>query len=614
MIKKQKWILYRIILCSVFLILAYILPLNNVASFLLFLLTYFIVGFDVLWKSIRNIFHGQVFDENFLMSIATIGALLLGEYGEAVFVMLFYQVGELFQGIAVSKSRKSITELTEICAEVANLEKNGEIIEVDCEDLQVNDIIIIKAGEKIPVDGTVIDGNSNINTANITGESCPVFVSENDKILSGCINIDGVLKARVDKEFYDSTAYKILDLVENANAAKTVTEKFITKFAKYYTPAVVLFALCLAFLPPIFVGNFSLWLHRALIFLVISCPCALVISVPLSFFGGIGCASKNGILIKGSNFIETLSKCTIAVFDKTGTLTKGCFNIFEISSAELSKDELLRFAAHAEYYSDHPIAKSICKEYSGKIDIDSIKNVEEIAGKGMKIELNNKIVFAGNIRLMEELKIDVPINILASTVVYIALDGEYKGHLAISDKIKENGTEALEQIRKNGIDNIAMLTGDRKASGELIGKELKLDAVYSELLPADKVKKLEEIISGCKSSETVMYVGDGVNDAPVLARADVGIAMGALGTDAAIEAADVVLMDDNLEKIALALKISKKTMGIVKQNIVFALLVKFAVMFLGALGLTNMWGAVFADVGVSVIAILNAMRTLKIKY
>ncbi len=613
MSKKHKAVLRRIIASGILLIAAYFIPMNKYAKITLFMANYFLIGYDVLKKSFRNIMHGQVFDENFLMAIATVGAIATKEFGEAVFVMLFYQVGELFQSIAVGKSRKSVSDLMEICPEYANVERDGKLEQVDPSVLAVGDMIVVKPGEKIPVDGVVADGSSNINTANLTGESKPSYVEKGDSVISGCINLDGVLTVRVEKEFSDSTVCRILELVENASSAKTVTENFITKFAKYYTPAVVGCAALLAFIVPLFAGDFTDWLHRALIFLVISCPCALVISVPLSFFGGIGCASKNGILIKGSNFIEALAKGTTVAFDKTGTLTKGSFEVSEISAEGMEEDELLEVAAYAELYSNHPIAVSIKNAYGRELDEKRISDLREIAGKGICVKLDGREVLAGNRALMRDSSISVPDISADATVVFVAVGGEYKGSIAISDEIKPESAPALKKLRSCGAKKLVMLTGDKREAGEKTAEILGIDEVHCELLPTDKMNRVEELLERQPHGETLIYVGDGVNDAPVLSRADVGIAMGAMGSDAAIEAADVVLMDDNIEKVPLAMRISVKTIRIVKENIVFALAVKLLVMILGACGRANMWEAVFADVGVSVIAILNAMRALNCK-
>ncbi len=614
MAKNQKIVVLRAMVSGILLICAYLLGKWYWLSLALFGAAYVIIGYDVLRKSYRNILRGQVFDENFLMSIATIGALALQEFGEAVFVMLFYQVGELFQSIAVGKSRKSISSLLEMAPEFANVEKDGELVRIDPSELGIGDVIVIKPGEKIPVDGVVLEGCSSIDTANLTGEAVPCDAGPGSEVISGCINISGALKVRVEKEFLDSTVSKILDLVENASSNKSVSENFITKFARYYTPAVVFAAAITAIVPPLIAGGWSEWLHRALMFLVISCPCALVISVPLSFFGGIGCASQNGILIKGSNFIEALSKCGIAVFDKTGTLTNGEFSVAKISSNGIAEEELLEIAAYAEYYSNHPIARSVVSAYGMSIAESRISDLSEIPGKGVVLKLDGAEVLAGNAALLREAGISFSDKIHNNgTAVYIAGNGAFLGTIVISDAIKQNAEFAMQDIRKCGVETVVMLSGDKRAAAERIGAKLGIDRVYSELLPTEKVSKLEDLMTEKTGKKCVVYIGDGVNDAPVLSRADVGIAMGAFGSDAAIEAADIVLMDDDITKVSLAIRISRNTMRIVKQNISFALFVKFAVMVLGVLGLSNMWEAVFADVGVSVIAILNSMRALKYK-
>lgn len=613
MTKKQKITLLRVAVSAMLLAAANPFKAQAWISMVLFGAAYLTIGYDVLKKSFKNILRGQVFDENFLMSIATIGALVLREFGEAVFVMLFYQVGELFQDIAVGKSRRSISALLEMAPEFANVERDGALIQVDPAELSIGDVVVIKPGEKIPIDGTVIAGSSSIDTANLTGESVPRDVLPQSEVISGCINISGVLKVRVDKEFSDSTVSKILDLVENASTNKSRSESFITKFARYYTPAVVFAAALTAALPPLFFGGWSEWLHRALMFLVISCPCALVISVPLSFFGGIGCASRNGILIKGSNYIETLAKCRTAVFDKTGTLTKGEFSVSEILPKNVAKEKLLEIAAYAEHYSNHPVARSVVRAYDKAIDESRISNAKELPGKGVCLMLDGVSVCAGNAALMldENIKdFEMPDS---ETVVYVAQDGLFIGTIKVSDELKSGAKKAIKDIRSCGVETIVMLSGDKRSTAERIASQLEIDKVYSELLPTEKVSQLEELLTQKSEKNSMAYIGDGVNDAPVLSRADVGIAMGALGSDAAIEAADIVLMDDELGKVALAIRISKRTMTIVRQNIAFALFVKLAVMLLSFLGLSNMWEAVFADVGVSVLAILNSMRALRYK-
>lgn len=613
MSRKHKIIICRIVISAVLLAVAAAVK-NDVLKICIYFADYIIIGYDIVFRSAKNIKRGQIFDENFLMTVATFGALATKEYAEAVFVMLFYQLGELFQQIAVGKSRQSVSDLMDICPEYANIEIDGKLTQIDPEDLKIGDVITVKSGEKIPIDGTVVSGSSYVNTSNLTGESKPLLANEGTAVISGCINNGGILKVRVDKEFSDSTVCKILELVENTASNKAVTENFVTKFAKYYTPIVVICAAVLAFIVPIFAGNFTAWVQRALSFLVISCPCALVISVPLSFFGGIGCASRNGILIKGSNFIEVLAKCSTAVFDKTGTLTTGSFAVVETKCAQgVSKEELIETAAYAEYYSNHPIAVAIKNAYSGEINQGRVSDCEEIAGMGMKLKINGSDVLAGNAALMKKNGIAVDGDNSIAAAVYVAKDNKYMGELLIADTVKPEAKAALRALHNCGIKKTVMLTGDRKEVAEETGKKLGVDTVLSQLLPADKVREMENVIAKSPEKESVLYVGDGVNDAPVLSRADVGIAMGALGSDAAIEAADVVIMNDSILKIADAIKISKRTLGIVKQNIVFSLFVKAVVLILGACGIAGMWEAVFADVGVSVIAIINAMRCLKYK-
>ncbi len=612
MTKKQKMTLARIILSGVLLVAAYLLPLEHWWKLAAFLVPYLLIGWDVLWKAVRNIAHGQIFDENFLMSIATIGAFVLGEYPEGVFVMLFYQVGELFQSYAVGKSRRSITQLMDICPDYANVRRDGELVQVEPDEVHIDDVIIVKPGEKIPLDGIVESGTSSLNTAALTGESLPRIVCEGDEVISGCVNMEGLLEIKVTKEFGQSTVSKILELVENSSAKKARTENFITKFAKYYTPCVVLGAVLLAILPPLLLGlSWSEWIERALIFLVISCPCALVISVPLSFFGGIGGASRQGVLVKGGNYLEALSKAETVVFDKTGTLTKGVFDVTAIYPVNCDEKELIEYAALAESYSDHPIARSVKDAYGKPIPQERISDVKELAGRGVSALIDGKQVFAGNDKLMKEAGVEYSEE-TNGTAVHVAVNGKYMGHLLISDRIKEDSAKAIQDLKSAGIKNTVMLTGDEKAAGEAVANALKLDKVYTKLLPAEKVERVETLLAE-KSGGTLVFVGDGINDAPVLSRADVGIAMGAMGSDAAIEAADIVLMDDKPSKIAAALKISRKTMRIVWQNIIFALAVKLAVMVLGALGVANMWEAVFADVGVCVLAVLNSMRTMSTK-
>lgn len=616
MSKKQKNILIRIIAAGILLIIAALLPLDEKSLLRLaaFLVPYGIIGWDVLWKAIRNIKNGQVFDENFLMAVATIVALAVKEYPEATAVMLFYQIGELFQSVAVGKSRKNIASLMDIRPDHANIEVDGKLVEADPEEIEQGQLIVVKPGERIPLDGTVIDGTSSVDTSALTGESVPRTVRVGDSVISGCINQSGVLKVEVTKEYEDSTVAKILDLVENSASKKAKAENFITKFAKYYTPAVVISALLLALLPPLVTGdNWAMWIHRALIFLVISCPCALVISVPLSFFGGIGGASKKGILIKGGNFLEVLANAEIIVFDKTGTLTKGVFEVDEIHPHGIDEDKLLELAAYAESYSDHPIAHSISTKYGRETDRNRISSNEEISGHGIKAVIDDHEICAGNSKLMDKMGVEIVHCDKAGTMVHISDNGQYSGHIVIADKVKESAQSAIKRLKARGVKQTVMLTGDSSSAADAAMKELGLDKAYSELLPADKVEKVEQLLEEKSPKGSLVFVGDGINDAPVLSRADVGIAMGSLGSDAAIEAADIVLMDDDPEKIALAMDISKRTLKIVYQNIIFALGVKFIVLLLGALGIANMWLAVFADVGVSVIAILNAMRAMKIK-
>lgn len=614
MSKKEVKQLVRILIASVGFVAALLLKLEGIAEFLLYLATYLIVGGDIIWKAIRNISRGQVFDENFLMSVATIGAFCLGEYSEGIAVMLFYQVGELFQSYAVSKSRRSISELMDIRPDYANVLRNGELIQVDPEEVQVNEIVVVKPGERIPLDGVVTDGFSAIDTSALTGESVPREVHAGENVISGCINQTGKLTIQVNKEYGQSTVAKILELVENSSDKKSKSENFITKFARYYTPIVVFAAVILAIIPPLITGqSFGMWVERALTFLVISCPCALVISVPLSFFGGIGGASKSGVLVKGSNYLEALAKTEMVVFDKTGTLTKGSFAVSEMHSDKMTSPELLELAAYAEDYSNHPIAQSIKKAFGRTIDSTRIKDIEEIAGHGVKSVIDGKVVLAGNAKLMKRERISFKEKNLVGTVVHLAVNKEYIGYILIEDEIKEDAARAIAALRSAGIKQTVMLTGDADAVGKKVAATLKLDKAYTELLPADKVERMEELMKEKSANGKLAFVGDGINDAPVLARADIGIAMGGLGSDAAIEAADVVIMTDEPSKIATVMKISKKTLRIVKQNIIFALGVKGIVLVLGALGITTMWGAVFADVGVSVIAIINAIRALNVK-
>lgn len=608
--------LWRIIIGAAVLVTAVLLSLNNEwLQLALFIISYIIVGGDVVKRAVKNIFKGQVFDENFLMSIATIGAFFIGEYPEGVAVMLFYQVGELFQSYAVGKTRKSIASLMDIRPDYANVKKGDELVKVDPDEVQIGDIIVIKAGEKIPLDGKVIEGSSMIDTSALTGESIPRVVEVGSDILSGCININGVITAEVTKEFGESTVSKILDLVENASSKKSNSEQFITKFARYYTPVVVIIAVFLAIIPPLVIdgATFSDWIYRALAFLVVSCPCALVISIPLSFFGGIGGASKKGVLVKGSNYLEALAETEIVVFDKTGTLTKGVFNVQEIHPEGVSKEELLELTAHAESYSNHPISLSLKRAYSKEIDNGRISDVEEISGHGVIATVDGKKVMAGNIKLMKMMDIPYFNGELIGTIVRVAVNNKYIGYIVIADEVKEDSAQAIKGLKAANIKQTVMLTGDNKSIGSKVAKELGLDKVYTELLPADKVEKLEELFSQKSKKGKLAFVGDGINDAPVLARADIGIAMGGLGSDAAIEAADVIIMTDEPSKIATTMKISKKTLKIAHQNIVFAIGIKIIVLILSAFGITTMWAAIFADVGVTIIAVLNAFRALNVK-
>ena len=621
--KKQKKVLLRIIISAffmvVFWILAVIFSINIWLEAALFLIPYCIIGYDILIKAGKGIINRQVFDENFLMAVATVGAMLLGDFREGVAVMLFYQVGELFQSVAVGKSRKNIAALMDIRPDYANVIIDGNLTKVLPDEVEIGTEIIVTPGEKVPIDGIVIEGKTSLDTSCLTGESVPREASVGDEIISGCINLSGVLKIKTTKEFGDSTVSKILDLVENSSMKKSRSENFITKFAKYYTPIVCYSALALAIIPPlvsIVIGNTALWsqwIVRALTFLVISCPCALVISIPLSFFGGIGCASKNGILVKGSNYLEALSKTKYIVFDKTGTLTKGVFEVTDISACNgFSKEDLVYYASCAESASSHPIAQSIIKAYGKHIDLQKIKNIKELAGHGVSADVDGKQVAVGNIKLMNSIGVEV-VDDIVGTVAYVVIDGNYAGFITISDVIKPTSKSALNLLKKCGIKQTVMLTGDNKKVAQSVAAEIGIDIVKSELLPADKVEQVEKLLDSKGANEKLAFVGDGINDAPVLSRADIGIAMGALGSDAAIEAADIVLMDDNPEKISLAMKISVRTLKIVKQNIVFALLVKAFCLILGAVGLANMWLAIFADVGVMVLAVLNATRALRIK-
>ena len=621
MTKKQKKNLYRIISALVFYVALRIVNIENpYLDFFLYLIPYLIVGYDVLKGALHGILNKQVFDENFLMAVATVGAIGLGEYPEAVAVMLFYQIGELFQSYAVGKSRKNISNLMDIRPDYANIEKDGELVKVDPDEVAIGDIITVVVGEKIPLDGIVVEGTSSLNTSALTGESKPRSVKVNDEVISGCINMESPLKIKTTKDFGESTVSKILDLVENATSAKSKSENFITKFAHYYTPIVCYSALAVAILPPLVNGlilgngyNWSTWLIRALTFLVVSCPCAIVISIPLSFFGGIGGASSQGVLVKGSNYLEQLSKVKIVAFDKTGTMTKGIFEVTTIHNNEFSKEELLDYAAHGEIFTTHPIGKSIIKEYGKPLDKSRVKSVKEIPGKGIKAIIDDKKVLIGNEKLMSEYGVSIIECHDEGTIVHLAIDNHYKGHIHIGDVIKPTSEKAISELRKIGIRLTVMLTGDERHVGENVAKKLNIDRVYSELLPQDKVSKVEELLKDKKEDEVLAFVGDGINDAPVLSLADIGIAMGALGSDAAIEAADVVLMDDDPLKIAKAIKIAKKCMRIVYENIIFAIGVKVVCLILTAIGITNMWIAIFADVGVMVICVLNAIRSLNVK-
>ena len=607
----------KIIISAILFVLALVIPFSNEwINNGLFIISYLVVGFEILKKAVRNIFRGKVFDENFLMAVATIGAFAIGEFPEAVAVMLFYQVGELFQSYAVDKSRKSIASLMDIRPDYANIEKDGKIEKVDPDEVKIGDIIIVKTGEKIPLDGVVVEGASSLDTMALTGESVPRVVKTEDEVLSGCINKDGLLKIRVTKEFGESTVSKILDLVENASSKKSKSENFITKFAKYYTPTVVIIAVLLAFIPPIILkdfSTFSVWLYRALSFLVVSCPCALVISIPLSFFGGIGGASKMGILIKGSNYLEALANTETVVFDKTGTLTEGIFEVQDIYAEGIEKDELLRIVAHAENYSNHPIAKSVKKAYNKEIDENIIKNPQELSGKGIWANIDEKDILVGNEKLMVEEEIDFKKCDEVGTILYVAIDKKYVGYVLIADKIKQDSSKTIRELKAMNIKETVMLTGDKKEVGEYVAKKLNMDKVYTELLPDGKVEKVEELLKQKSEKGKLVFVGDGINDAPVLTIADIGVAMGGLGSDAAIEAADIVIMTDETSKISKAINLSKKTMRIVRENIIFAIFVKIAVLVLTAFGASTMWEAVFADVGVSIIAIINALRMLNIK-
>ena len=614
MTRKQKRLLTRIIVAAALFLAGNFIPLPEWAEMGVFLICYAVAGWDIVWKAITNILHGQVFDETFLMTIATVGALILGEHSEGVAVMLFYQVGEWFQSYAVSKSRKSITSLMDIRPDYANIEKDGKLVQVDPDEVQIGDTIVVKPGERVPLDGKIIKGTSALDTSALTGESMPREVEPGMDVISGCINQTGILTIQTTKEFGESTVAKILDLVENASDKKGKTENFISRFARYYTPIVVFAALALAVLPPLILQqSFSVWIYRALTFLVISCPCALVISIPLSFFGGIGGSSKIGVLVKGSNYLESLAHAETVVFDKTGTLTKGSFAVTEIHPVDMKDTQLLELAACAEDYSNHPISLSIKSAYGKKIDSSRISDVQEIAGHGVQAVIDGKKILAGNAKLMQKEHIKYSPSSSVGTVVYLACNGKYAGCIVIEDEIKADAATAIKNLKSSGIRKTVMLTGDADAVGKKVAGRLGLDQVYTELLPADKVDRVEDLLKQKSEKGKLVFVGDGINDAPVLARADVGIAMGALGSDAAIEAADVVLMTDEPSKIAAVMKIARKTIRIANQNIVFALAVKFLVLILGAIGKANMWAAVFADVGVSIIAILNAIRAMRVK-
>ena len=608
--------LIKIIISLILFVIALVFNFqNSLINNIIYIFSYIIVGLDIIEKAFRNIIKGKVFDENFLMSIATIGAFAIGEFPEAVAVMLFYKIGELFQDYAVDKSRKSISELMNIKPEYANIEKNGTIEKVDPKTVKIGDIIVVKPGEKVPLDGIAIYGTSNLDTKALTGESLPKNVKKNDEILSGTINLNSVLKIKVTKEYNESTVNRILELVENASSKKSKSENFITKFAHYYTPIVVLIAVILAIIPPIIIkeATFSQWIYKALSFLVVSCPCALVISIPLSFFGGIGGASKMGILIKGSNYLEQLAKTEIIVFDKTGTLTEGVFDIQKIEAIGIAKEELLEIIAYAENYSNHPISESVKKAYNKKIDENKIKNYKELAGRGIIATIGEHEVIVGNEKLMKEKKINFEKNNLVGTVLYVAIEEKYVGYIQIADRTKSDAIDTIKNLKKNNIKQVVMLTGDKKDVGESVAKELNLDKVYTELLPDGKVEKVESLLKEKSQEGKLAFVGDGINDAPVLAASDIGIAMGGLGSDSAIEAADIVLMTDEPSKIVDAINLSKKTMNIVKENIVFAISTKILILILSVLGLSTMWWAVFADVGVTIIASINALRVLKIK-
>ncbi len=618
--KKQKKVLVRIIISAILIVLLELLPIENqYVKFGFFLVPYLIIGYDILKKAVKGILNKQVFDENFLMAVATVGAILLGEYEEGVAVMLFYQIGELFQSYAVGKSRRNISELMDIRPDYANVERDGKLEKIDPDEVEIGTIIVVQPGEKIPIDGVIVEGNTALNTSALTGESLPREVREGDEVISGCINMTGLLRIRTTKEFGESTVSKILDLVENSSSKKSRSENFITKFARFYTPIVCYSAVALALLPPVVRLLMGLspewgdWIYRALTFLVISCPCALVISIPLSFFAGIGGASSEGVLVKGSNYLETLSQTKCVVFDKTGTMTQGVFEVVGVHHSPMEEKKLLEYAALAESYSSHPISKSLQKAYGGPIDQSRVSDVEEISGNGVTAKVDGVFVAAGNAKLMKKLGVEYTDCHGVGTVVHMAVDGVYAGHILIADILKPHAKEAIQELKKAGVTRPVMLTGDAEKVANQVAKELEIGEVYSELLPADKVTKVEELLDTKDGKEKLAFVGDGINDAPVLSRADIGIAMGALGSDAAIEAADIVLMDDDPLKIAKAIKISRKCIRIVHENIVFAIGIKIICLLLGALGIANMWFAIFADVGVMVIAVLNAIRALFVK-
>ena len=618
--KKQKKVLVRIIVAFVLLIVLSFVPVDGWIQFALYMIPYLVIGYDILKKAVKGIMNRQVFDENFLMAVATVGAIALGDYKEGVAVMLFYQIGELFQSYAVGKSRRNISELMDIRPDYANVEQDGELVQVDPDEVEIGTVILVKPGEKIPIDGVVVEGTSSLNTSALTGESLPREAKEGDEVISGCINMTGLLKIRTAKEFGESTVSKILELVENSSSRKSRSENFISKFARIYTPAVCYGAVALALIPPIvrmvFMGlpaDFGTWIYRALTFLVISCPCALVISIPLSFFAGIGGASKEGVLVKGSNYLETLSQTKYVVFDKTGTMTQGVFEVSSIYPAALSKEEVVEYAACAESYSSHPISKSLQKAYGKEIDKNRVTEVKEISGKGVTAQVDGRLVAAGNGKLMDQLGVPYTVCNEVGTLVYVAVDGKFAGCILISDLLKPHAKEAIAALKNAGVTKTVMLTGDTKRVADAVAAELGIHEVCSELLPADKVSKVEELLAEKSEKEKLAFVGDGINDAPVLSRADIGIAMGALGSDAAIEAADIVLMDDDPLKIAKAIKISRKCIRIVYENIYFAIGIKVICLILGALGIANMWAAIFADVGVMVIAVLNAIRALFVK-